>query len=307
MKEGLLFKMVGLFLVMLLCFGACSNRNETMDKEEKESVEQELSPKVDPYAEMMEYVELGYYDEAVEAICTVELNAEEIVKEKVYELASQYVNGQNREDAKNAYMWLGDYKDSKAKYNDIIEIDFRQWADAEGSILYEADNDSMPSNVTVPGNIKEIFRGAFDKCFNLNNVVLLDGVESIGEYAFINCVNLRSIELPSSVTSIGWSAFNYCNSLRSIKIPSGVEKIEDQSFYACFSLESVDLPDSVTSIGNSAFAYCSSLTSLKIPYGVKKISENAFFESNPNLVLQVKAGSYAQDFAEQYGITYETY
>ena len=117
---------------------------------------------------------------------------------------------------------------------------------------------------------------AFDQCYTLSNVVLLDSVTSIGTSAFYECNGLTSITIPDSVTSIGENAFSYCPSLTSVTIPNSVTSIGSGAFNSCSSLTSVTIPNSVTSIGSGAFGYCYSLTSVTIPNSVTSIGSGAF-------------------------------
>lgn len=56
-------------------------------------------------------------------------------------------------------------------------------------------------------------------------------------------------------------------------------------------------------IQKNAFQGCTNLTQLTIPNCVKDIPENAF-EDCPNLTIYGNAGSYAQEYAENYGIPF---
>ena len=92
--------------------------------------------------------------------------------------------------------------------------------------------------------------------------------------------SIKKITIGNSVTSIGSCAFYNCTSLTSVVIGSSVTSIGDCAFQDCTSLTSVSIPDSVTSIGDSAFEECDLLTI----YGV--------------------AGSYAETYANEFGIPF---
>ena len=80
------------------------------------------------------------------------------------------------------------------------------------------------------------------------------------------------------VTEIADSVFSGNTKLTSVHIPSGVKKIGWFAFSGCTSLKNVTLPKSLEEIGYDAFAYCSRLT------------------------LYCASGSYAERFANSYGI-----
>ena len=110
-------------------------------------------------------------------------------------------------------------------------------------------------------------------------------ITSIGVYAFYGAINCESVvfEEGSQLTDIGGSAFYYFSSLKEIV-----------------------LPQTVTTIGNYAFGYGRSLESVYLPDGVVSINDTAFNACNSNLTLQVAQGSYAEEYAKNKGLAYET-
>ncbi len=94
--------------------------------------------------------------------------------------------------------------------------------------------------------------------------------------------------------------------VRNAVIQDGVTNVGRRAFYGCETLESVVLADSVTSIGGAAFYYCGdSFTSITIPAGVNSIEQSAL-NGNSNLVIKGYDGTYAQDFASENGISFES-
>ena len=130
---------------------------------------------------------------------------------------------------------------------------------------------------TVFFHEREIKTNAFQRCLNIESIVIHNGITSIGESAFYDCSNLTSVTIPNSVTSIGSRAFGYCTSLTSVTIPNSVTSIGYGAFNKCINLTSVTIPDGVTSIGEGAFNKCINLMSVTIPDGVTSIGEGAFY------------------------------
>ena len=84
-----------------------------------------------------------------------------------------------------------------------------------------------------------------------------------------------------------------------------VTSIGNYAFEYCSSLTSVTIPDSVTSIGNFVFYGCSSLTTVTIPDSVTSIGYGAFYKCSTKLTIKGKAGSYAETYAQDDGISFK--
>jgi len=87
-----------------------------------------------------------------------------------------------------------------------------------------------------------------------------------------------------------------CTLLMGIKLYSMVFKNNEE-------LTSVTIPDSVLFINDYAFEGCTGLTIVIIPASVAIIGEEAF-TGCPNLTFTVVEGSYAEQYAKEYGIPY---
>lgn len=103
----------------------------------------------------------------------------------------------------------------------------------------------------------------------VTDLVIPGSVTSIGDYAFYGCTGLINITIPDSVTNIGWSAFSHCSGFTSITIPNSVMSIGNFAFCRCTELTSVTIGSGVTSIGGWAFEYCAQLENIKYS-GTKK-------------------------------------
>ncbi len=84
-------------------------------------------------------------------------------------------------------------------------------------------------------------------------------------------------------------------------IPEGVTYISGSCFDTCYNLEELTLPESLTSIAKEAFVG-SYIKELTIQAAVTEIGENAFPDS---MSLHVHAGSYAEEYAKENGLTYD--
>ncbi|MCD7727180.1 MAG: leucine-rich repeat protein [Ruminococcus sp.] len=161
------------------------------------------------------------------------------------------------------------------------------------------------TSVTIPDTVTIIGEHAFAFCESLTSITIPDSVTTIGRCAFANCTSLTSVTIPDSVITIGEYAFYNCTSLTSVTIPDSVITIGEYAFNNCNSLTSVIIGDSVTSIEDYAFAHCFSLTSITIPDSVTSIGRYAFYGCDRDkLVIYCYSGSYAEEYANKYGIEY---
>ncbi len=97
--------------------------------------------------------------------------------------------------------------------------------------------------------------------------------------------NDTHIVIPSAIdgytiTKIAESAFS-SESLKSVIITNGITRIDWFAFDGCTSLEAVTIPSSVNSIGYSAFA-----------------------SAPTSLTIYCHSGSFAQNYAKSYGLSY---
>ena len=145
-------------------------------------------------------------------------------------------------------------------------------------------------NIVLPVGVTSIGYATFEGCSSLNSVTIGDGITSISAYAFYDCSSLSSVHITdlSAWCKITFGSYNstplyhgaklYLNNqeLTELVIPEGITKINNYAFYECSSITSIDIPDRVTSIGEEAFGRCSSLISVTMGDGVSSISNHAF-------------------------------
>lgn len=69
---------------------------------------------------------------------------------------------------------------------------------------------------------------AFERCWNLANLVLVEGVETFNYEAFKDCDQLTFVTLPSTLKHIGGRSFMGCDNLTRINIPANVTYLGDK-------------------------------------------------------------------------------
>lgn len=145
-------------------------------------------------------------------------------------------------------------------------------------------------------NIREAILGYFADYLSGNVKCVEDGFDDlyIGIYPSMwqymvdsqafraNRQDITQVIVPDDMTYIGRLAFLYFKNLKRVDIPNSVTAIGDAAFFRNSNLETIAIPPSVTAIGPSAFQECHKLTI----YG--------------------EAGSYAETYAKEKGIKFNT-
>ena len=132
----------------------------------------------------------------------------------------------------------------------------------------------------------------------------LDRVWNSPWYIYRNSV--KKVYVDPEITALSnWAVYS-CRNLTEVTFGenSKVTRIGKNAFTRCSSLVSITLPEGVTYIGYDAFTDCTALTSVYLPDGVSSIMTNAF-NGDKNVVLNVAYNSYAKNWAESKGISYE--
>ena len=162
-------------------------------------------------------------------------------------------------------------------------------------------------------NVKEIGWHTFERCENLETVVLPETMTEWGYYCFGDCVKLQNITIPGGMTEIPLGAFENCHSLETIDIPdniininsgafensgiknismgSNVNKIAEEAFYNCDNLVEITLPSSLTSLGKSAFKGCDNLVTVNNEtFGLTSIEYQTFMDCPKLEFITLNAG-----------------
>ena len=146
-----------------------------------------------------------------------------------------------------------------------------------------------------------------------NNELVISGSGAMTNYtshteqpwrAYAN--RITKITIGKDITSIGNYAFAYSfQNVTEIVFEEGsvLTRVGALSFMNVPKVESIVLPDSVTYIGSHAFSDCFALESIYVPQGVTFIHALAFRKCS-DIVLNVVAGSYAEDYARANNIAY---
>ena len=165
--------------------------------------------------------------------------------------------------------------------SDWCNIDFYNGTSnplCNGAKLYI--NNTEVTEVTIPSEISEIKKYAFNGCNSLTSITIPESVTSIGEYAFYGCTGelIVNCNIPSA-SDYDEGAF-YNSKFTKVTIGDSVTSIGDYAFYNCSSLACITIPESVTSIGRSAFYGCTGelIVNCNIP-SASSSSYGAFYNS----------------------------
>lgn len=200
-----------------------------------------------------------------------------------------------------------------------------------------ANYDGVSESLTIPSSVTEIsascfygcklsgisFSGssqlktvgdkAFDRCTQIEELVLPEGVESLGERVFQSNTGeggISKVTIPGSVMNLtgatlegfkgGFDGVTFTPgtanfikqdgviygygkllkvmdaSVQTIEVPEGVVELGPRAFAGCNSLTSVDLPESLEVIGSEAFRDRVNLTSITGGENVVSIGEMSF-------------------------------
>lgn len=173
--------------------------------------------------------------------------------------------------------------------------------------------------VVIPDVVTEIAAKAFENCTNLESVIIPTSVKKVGKRAFFNCGNIRLLsDNPTLLDEIKNNDYlikknvlkEYNGPGGDITIPDGVTEIYGKiwsnvvGFSYCTELFSVRLSDTVKSIDDFAFSSCKKLTSIFATENLTSIGKAAFSDC-PNLTIFAPAGSYAEQYAKEYNLSFK--
>lgn len=160
-------------------------------------------------------------------------------------------------------------------------------------------------SVKLPSTLERIGEGAFEKCTNLEEIVVPDSCNFIGMCAFDGCSSLKRVVLPKNMTEIRAGAFRNCPSLERLDIPNGVMSLDEQLLSGDTSIKEVIIPDTVYMIDNAVFDGCTSLQKVRLPESIRSINSFSFFGVADGFTVQCNKGSYAAAYARQHNLKCE--
>ena len=168
--------------------------------------------------------------------------------------------------------------------NPESDFDFIECAEGEAELAgYYGDSEIVVITETWTGlKVTKIQSYVFGAGSIVKAVKIPDSVTLVNDFAFATNTNLEIVVFGGGVKEIGTSAFQSCENLRELILNDGLEKIGEVSIGGCSNLKKLVIPESVNEIHILAFIGCPS-----------------------DFVVVGKAGSVAETYAKDNGITFE--
>ena len=135
-------------------------------------------------------------------------------------------------------------------------------------------HDLAIEKVVFPNSVLEIGQDAFERCYNLKDVVFSEGLTKIGKRAFISS-GLKEAFLPDSLESIADETFQYCGSLEKLRLPAMLKQIGKNAFLG-IAIKELCLPESLKLIDDSAFSFCNGLKTVVLPESLQLLGDRVF-------------------------------
>lgn len=160
---------------------------------------------------------------------------------------------------------------------------------------------SLLEEVTLSKDLK-VLPGAVFYNTKLKNIDLPEGLEVIEADALAACEKLEEIVIPSTVTKIDSGAFSACPNLWKITFENGIKEIGIEnkieyakSIFAEHKLKVAIIPESVEYIDNREFREA-----------VEIEGQWVYGDYPEDFVIYAEKGSYAEKFAKENGINYQS-
>lgn len=128
-------------------------------------------------------------------------------------------------------------------------------------------------DIKLPEQVQSISEKAFVDS-RITCVVVDEKCVTIGEGAFERCVQLQEVLLPKSIVTIENSAFYNCKVLSSVDLSEGLRRIGAYAFAKCPMLKNISIPASISEIGDKAFFFDKNLEKDTVKT-IKKINKQA--------------------------------
>ncbi len=117
--------------------------------------------------------------------------------------------------------------------------------------------------ITIPGNVQTSHLTLFDRCKDLESIVVEEGVTEIPSSFASHLHSLEKVTLPSTIKKIGSSAFSGDDNLEFPELPEGLEELGIGVFSGCH-YDRIVLPGSIKTIVGSPADYD---TTVVVPTG----------------------------------------
>ncbi len=176
-----------------------------------------------------------------------------------------------------------------------------EWAFIHNFGPYNLNDDFTTGQIVLHEGIREIGRGAFERCFRIGEIEIPRSVQRMGESAFADTRLARRIVIGNGLRVIPESAFecSWGSKLSELIIGNNVVGIGACAFSGCEKLRNLNIPFAVWDIGDNAFSGCTSLCALNLPSNLKSIGAGAFGGSSYGMMMSSGRrllGSSAQTF-----------
>ncbi len=128
-------------------------------------------------------------------------------------------------------------------------------------------------------------------------------VLALGAWVFED-TNVKGVKLSDSVETLTMTFMDDAN-IKYVICGSGLKTVEIGTFSECKSLETIEFQEGLTTLGQTAIAGCENLKVLYIPESVTEMGDLAVFAMPEGFTVQGKAGSKAEELANQEGYIFE--
>ncbi|MBP3238737.1 MAG: leucine-rich repeat protein [Lachnospiraceae bacterium] len=155
-------------------------------------------------------------------------------------------------------------------------------------IIYYPDECIAFASVSLCSDLEEIYVSK-DSDFSITSFIT-------------ECDKLKKIYVSKDNRSVCFPRVDQCLQLNEVYLQDSV-KVLDRNFTSCIELKTISLPDGLEIINNS-FISLWKLEKLVIPESVRYISGS--FVDCPKLTLVVAKGSYAEKYAIEHNLKFET-
>jgi len=162
-----------------------------------------------------------------------------------------------------------------------------EWAFMHNFGPYNLNDDFTTGQLVLHEGIREIGRGAFERCFRIGEIEIPRSVQRMGESAFADTRLARRIVIGNGLRVIPESAFecSWGSKLSELIIGNNVVGIGACAFAGCEKLRNLNIPSAVWDIGDNAFSGCTSLCALNLPSNLKSIGAGAFGGSSYGMMM----------------------